>query len=248
MTSYEEKVERELQRWERKSLQPSSLTGKFAKGWQNKINDKIPERFHQTVAESVKYMMRATILGSDYLSNQKLILEEPLQMREELLEKRIQMYKRTAALEGAGTGAGGILLGLADFPLLLSIKMKFLFDAAKIYGFDVEDYRERLFLLSIFQLAFSKEDKKRDALYKITSWNKEMENLPNDRSSYMDSINWKTFQLEYRDFIDLPKTLQMIPGFGALVGAVANYNYLDILSYHTKNSFRHRLNQINEKP
>ena len=35
------------------------------------------------------------------------------------------MSTKIAAAEGAGTGAGGILLGLADFPLLLGIKIKF---------------------------------------------------------------------------------------------------------------------------
>ncbi|MBU9720716.1 MULTISPECIES: EcsC family protein [Bacillaceae] len=241
MTDYGEKIQRELLRWERKSLQRGSISGRFAKNWQNKINNKVPERFHQTVAESVKYMMKATLTGSDYLSDQEILKDLSIEEREKVLEKRIEMYKRTAALEGAGTGAGGIFLGLADFPLLLSIKMKFLFDAAKIYGYDVKDYRERLFLLSIFQLAFSKEEKKREVFNKITSWEKERESLPKEESSYLESIDWKTFQLEYRDFIDLPKTLQLIPGFGAIVGAVANYNYLDILSYHAKNSFRHRL-------
>ena len=53
------------------------------------------------------------------------------------------MSTKIAAAEGAGT-AGGILLGLADFPLLLGIKIKFLFDAATLYGFDTSDKEERL--------------------------------------------------------------------------------------------------------
>ncbi|MDG5786414.1 EcsC family protein [Evansella sp. AB-P1] len=239
MSTYEEKVQRELERWERKALQPLSITNKIAKNWQNKINDKIPEKVHRTVSESIKNMVKATLAGSDYFSDQEIIKEASLEVRETLIEKRIVMYKRTAAVEGAGTGAGGLLLGLADFPLLLSIKMKFLFDTAKIYGYDVSDYRERLFLLTIFQLAFSKEDKKKAALEKIKSWEVEKVNLPS-KEFYMESIDWKTFQLEYRDFIDLPKTLQLIPGFGAIVGAVANYHYLDVLGDHAKNSFRHR--------
>ncbi|MFA9557209.1 EcsC family protein [Evansella sp. AB-rgal1] len=240
MTAYEEKIQRELDRWENKTVRPLSITGKMTKGWQEKINKKIPEKIHQTVSESVKHMIRATLAGSDYLSDQEVLKESSIEEREELLEKRIVMYKRTAAVEGAGTGAGGIFLGLADFPLLLSIKMKFLFDAAKIYGHDVSDYRERLFLLQVFQLAFSKDTKKKNTLEKIKMWEIEKANLP-AQQSYLDSIDWKTFQLEYRDFIDLPKTLQLIPGFGAIVGAVANYHYLDILAYHAKNSFRHRL-------
>ena len=62
-------------------------------------------------------------------------------------------YKNSSGRR-AGTGAGGILLGLADFPLLLGIKIKFLFDAATLYGFDTSDKEERLFILHVFQLAF----------------------------------------------------------------------------------------------
>ncbi len=72
--------------------------------------------------------------------------------------KKMDEYKKIAAAEGAGTGAGGILLGLADFPLLLGIKIKFLFDAATLYGFDTSDKEERLFILHVFQLAFSSDD------------------------------------------------------------------------------------------
>ena len=240
MSLYEEKVARELERWERKTLRTPSAAGKMAKGWQRKINKGIPDKIHQTVAESVKHMVRATIAGSDYLSDQERLVDVSLEEREKLLKKRVDMYKRTAALEGAGTGAGGILLGVADFPLLLSIKMKFLFDACKIYGFNVADYQERLFLLSIFQLCFSKEEKKHETFRKVTHWEENKEELPM-KIGFINSVDWKSFQLEYRDFIDLPKTLQLIPGFGAIVGATANYHYLDILANDTKNAFRHRL-------
>lgn len=48
-------------------------------------------------------------------------------------------------------------LGLSDFPLLLGIKIKFLYDVASIYGYDVKDYRERIYILNILQLAFSSQ-------------------------------------------------------------------------------------------
>lgn len=238
--SYLDKVERELEHWERRSVRPPSLTGKFAKNIQDKINEKIPEKFHQVVAASVKQMVRATIVGSNYMSDQEILKDKTLQEREKVLDEKIDMYKRTAAVEGASTGAGGVFLSLADFPLLLTIKMKLLFDAAKIYGYDVSDYRERLFLLYVFQLAFSRDEKKKEVFETITSWEKEKELLPSEKE-YIHSIDWKTFQLEYRDFIDLPKTLQLIPGFGAIVGALANYHFLDLLGETAKNSFRHRL-------
>ena len=73
-------------------------------------------------------------------------------------------------VEGAGTGAGGILLGLADFPLLLSIKMKFLFEAAAVYGFNTKEYEERLFILHVFQLAFSSDEIRKETLKVMEHW------------------------------------------------------------------------------
>jgi len=57
-------------------------------------------------------------------------------------------------------------LGLADFPILLGIKVKMLFEIAALYGYDVKDYKERLYLLYIFQLAFSSQQR-RNEVYKI---------------------------------------------------------------------------------
>lgn len=234
------KLEREIDRWEHKSLRKLSMPEKVSKRWQNKINDKIPEKFHRVVTESVRQMIRATLVSSDYLSDQPKLVDVSLEEREKTLDERITIYKRTAALEGAGTGFGGLLLAAADFPLLLSIKMKFLFDTAKIYGFDVDDIQERLFLLHVFQLAFSKEQERVEAFHKVTHWQETKESWGNVNPD-LEEIDWKSFQLEYRDFIDLPKTLQLIPGFGAIVGATVNYHYLDMLAYHAKNSYRHRL-------
>ncbi|WP_246056072.1 EcsC family protein [Alteribacter natronophilus] len=237
---FEEKVDREMTRFERNVYKSPSITGRTARKWQKKINEKIPEKVHRTVADSVRHMVQATITGSSYFSDQELVRNQSLEKREELLEAGKIRYKRTAALEGAGTGAGGIFLGIADFPLLLSIKMKFLFDAAKIYGYDTEDPAERLFLLHIFQLAFSKEEARVRAYERILNWEEEKRDL-GKINPHLTSVDWKAFQLEYRDFIDLPKTLQLVPGFGAIVGAVANYHFLDLLAENAKHAFRKRM-------
>lgn len=240
MSEYMEKVEREMQRWEHKTRREPSMPAKVSKRWQNKINSRLPERFHAVVTESVRQMVQAALVSSDYLSDLDKLEDVPLEERESIFDKRVTTYKRTAAVEGAGTGFGGVLLGVADFPLLLTIKMKFLFDAGKIYGFNVDEIEERMFLLHVFQLAFSREEKKKEVFNKIINWEENLRSLKGEAADLRD-LDWRSFQLEYRDFIDLPKTLQLIPGFGAIVGATANYHYLDILSYHAKNSYRHRL-------
>ncbi|WP_078552628.1 EcsC family protein [Bacillus alkalicellulosilyticus] len=238
--SYEETVREDLLRWKRKMRKQQSMKAKVAKRFQTKMNQLIPEKVHQVVTASIKNMVHATLLGSEYTTKVTVMTDATFAEREEKVKERLSTYKKTAAIEGAGTGAGGILLGMADFPLLLSIKMKFLFDAASTYGFDVKDYRERLFILYLFQLAFSSDEKKKEVFSIVSDWPSYIQTLPSEKE-YLEALDWKEFQLEYRDHIDLVKMLQLIPGFGAIVGAAANYHFLDVLGETAMNGYRIRL-------
>jgi hypothetical protein len=155
---------------------------------------------------------------------------------EETVKKKIRTYKHTAAAEGGVTGAGGFLLGLADFPILLGIKLKMLFDIARIYGFDLKDYKERVYILQIFQLAFSGQQHRRKIYLEMVDWEHKAAALPGD----INAFDWRSFQQEYRDYIDLAKMAQLIPGIGAVVGLVVNYKLLDKLGETAINAYRMR--------
>lgn len=129
------------------------------------------------------------------------------------------------------------MLGLADFPILLSLKMKFLFDAANLYGYDVKDFRERLYILHLFQLAFSSSEKRLVVYNKVLNWDQQIELLPRS----METFDWRSFQQEYRDYIDLAKLFQLVPVIGAFVGAYANYQLMDKLGETAMNGYRLRL-------
>ena len=216
----------------RSILKRSNLFNRMSKKAQNKINGMIPDKAHKVITEAIKNMVKATLFGSNLTTNKKKSIDMRLDERDDLLKEKLSAYQKTAVAEGAGTGAGGIFLGLADFPLLLSIKIKFLFEAASVYGFDTAEYEERLFILHVFQLAFSSDDKKKETLRIIENWDEE-------KYSLVD-MDWYVFQQEYRDHIDLVKMLQLIPGFGAIVGAYANYNLLDQLGETAMNAYRMR--------
>src|SRR5690625_2839764 len=122
---YEAQAAEELQRWKRKFLKRPSMVGRYTKRIQSQINKRIPEKIHSVVTASMKNMIHATLVGSEYTTKKQPNQTANLQEREEEVREITRTYKRTAALEGAGTGAGGILLGMVDFPLLFSIKMKY---------------------------------------------------------------------------------------------------------------------------
>lgn len=229
---YETKVYEELHVWRNKVLKKSRLFNQISKKAQTKINGMIPERAHKIITDSIKNMVKATLAGSNITTKKAKTVQTSLSARDGLLKEKLTSYRKTAVIEGAGTGAGGIFLGLADFPLLLSIKMKFLFEAAAVYGYDTNEYEERLFLLHIFQLAFSSDEKRKETFYIIENWEGEKGKLVD--------MDWRVFQQEYRDYIDLIKMLQLVPGFGAIVGAYANHNLMDTLGETAMNVYRMR--------
>ena len=51
----------------------------------------------------------------------------------------------------------------------------------------------------------------------------------NDQPDAITEYDWRRFQIEYRDYIDLAKLAQLIPVVGAPIGAVVNWRLVDRL-------------------
>ncbi|QIP15453.1 EcsC family protein [Spirosoma aureum] len=241
MTPYEEAVQTELTRWQRAMQKPPSTFGRLSTAVQRRINRIIPRRIHQLITATIKQMTRAVLFGAEFLNR----LPETgltLPQREAAVVDRINFYRKAGAAEGGVTGAGGLLLGLADFPLLLGLKMKLLFEIAALYGHSVSDYRERVYILYIFQLAFSSQERRQVVYRYLADWPEHSRQLPDD----INQFDWLTFQQEYRDYIDLVKMAQLVPGIGAAVGIVANYQLVSQLGRTAMNAYRMRWAAENE--
>jgi hypothetical protein len=236
MESYVQKASSELSAWQKEMLRKPSLLNKLSKSMQTKINSWIPEKVHNTITVAIKQMIRTVIFGAKHTTAEPL-KDVSFKRREELVLKKIDVFRKTAAIEGGVTGAGGILLGLADFPILIGIKIKLLFNIAAIYGFDVNDYKERIYILHIFELAFSSHQHRRNVYLKLVDWDEKIKSLPAD----IHLFDWRNFQQEYRDYIDLAKMAQLIPGIGAPVGIVVNNSLIKKLGRTAMNAYRLRL-------
>ena len=233
--TYEETVSIELIRWKRQMLKRPGYLNNLSKAVQNKINSWIPEKVHKGITATIKQMVRGVLFGANWTTKKKNDLIDLL-ARDLAADEKIKIYRNTAATEGAITGAGGLLLGLADFPLLLALKFKLLFEIASIYGYETDNYKERLYILHIFQLAFSSAKHRKDIFIEMLDWDMKVKDLPDD----IDQFDWRTFQQEYRDYIDLAKMAQLVPVIGAPVGAVANYALVKKLGRTAKNAYRMR--------
>jgi hypothetical protein len=235
MDPYEQQAYHEMLLWQKKMQRRTGLVGMLSSGAQKRINNMIPEQVHAAFTTAFKGLVQSVLTGAGFISGKPLGIGS-LQEREAHVAIAIKRYKNAAAAEGALTGAGGILLGLADLPLWLTIKLKMLFDIAGQYGFDVRHFRERIFILYVLQLAFSSRAHRRHIYSLVANWQTYSQSLPEDARSF----DWRTFQQEYRDYLDIAKLLQLVPGIGAVVGFVVNQRLTDKLGNTAMNAFRMR--------
>ncbi len=236
MNNYEAKVRSEVAGWAKKMSRRASVTNRLTRNIQTRLNNLLPEKVHKIITETMKQMVKGVLWGSAATSTVKEA-GRPLAVVEFEVMERIKWYRRTASAEGGIAGAGGFMLALAEFPVLLATKIKLLFDVAAGYGMDIDDYRERLFILHIFQLTYSGQDKRREIFMLMRNWNEYVNTLP----AQLNEFDWQSFQQEYRDYLDLAKLVQLIPGIGIAVGVVVNYRLLDKLGTTAMNAYRMRL-------
>ena len=233
--TYDQKAYKELTEWQRKMMNKPSIMNRLSKRLQVKMNSYIPEKVHKAITVAIKQMIRTVLFGAQHTTRLPAPKKNLEETETEVL-RILKNYRRTASVEGGITGAGGILLGLADYPILLGIKLKMLFDIASLYGYDVKDYKERLYMLHIFQLAFSSHQHRKEVFIQMKDWDQKKDALPSD----INQFDWRNFQQEYRDYIDLAKMAQLVPGIGAVVGLVINYQLIEKLGKTAMNAYRMR--------
>jgi hypothetical protein len=239
---YEDQIRTELERWKIKMTKEPSFFNDLSKRLQTRVNKVIPESIHKAITEAIKQMTKAILFGAG-LTYPDMPQGISLQVREQLVRERINFYRNAAAAEGIATGAGGLLLGLADFPIWLTLKMKMLFEIASLYGLDVRDIKERVYILHIFQLTFSSQQHRKSVFEMMQDWEDYSSKLPAD----MKEFDWRNFQQEYRDYIDLAKLLQLVPGIGAAVGGLVNHWLTEKLGINAINAYRMRWQNKNGK-
>lgn len=237
MDNYNQKIRIELEFWKREMRKKPSFLNKMTNNIQKKINSYIPEKVHKAITAAIKTMVKTVLYGSAHTTTAMPPMEMSMIHRESLVLQKIDSYCKAGATEGGITGAGGFLMSMADFPILIGIKMKMLFEIAVLYGFDVKDFRERLYILYIFQLAFSSKQGTTKVFLHLEKWDDQLPGLPENP----DHFDWQTFQQEYRDYIDLAKLAQLLPVVGAAVGAVANYQLIRKLGKTAMQAYRMRL-------
>ena len=229
---YAQTVSKELKEWHKKILKKPTAMSNISKDIQGKIQDLLPEKIQNGITTAVKAMVETVLTASSVFTDTKVLKNPVLSESDFFVERKFQTYYKVAMLQGIGFGMGGILINLADLPALMSIKVKFLFDCAKLYGFDIDEKSERLFMLHVFQLAFCSDEQRAKLVPIVLNWDEHKDDV---------EMNWRELQIEYRDYMDIAKILQILPVVGAAAGGYANHNLMQKLKVTAMNSYRWRI-------
>ncbi|MCL1988646.1 MAG: EcsC family protein [Firmicutes bacterium] len=231
MSLYYQTIQKELTNWEQQMLSAPSLRNRLSKGVQNKIQNIVPQKVQDLITAAIKTMIETVISGSSLLTKQKVFTEPPLSESDFLVERAFAVYYKMAVAQGVGFGLGGLLVNLGDLPALMTVKVKFLFDCCKLYGYNPDEKVERLFILHIFQLAYCGDARRLELFPIMKNWNEHSEQI---------EMNWEKLQIEYRDYMDISKLLQILPVVGAAAGGAANHRLMKKLKITAMNCYRLR--------
>ena len=253
MNAYYQRIEKELDEWHKKIITPPKTIKKFSTKIQVKSRKLIPPKVQDGITAVIKALVKTVMYGTSLVPEANNYTDLSLAESEYLILRQYQHYKKIAVSEGAVTGAGGFVVGFADLPTLLGIKINFIFKCAALYGFDINNQNERLFILYVFQLAFSSHENRLDCFDKLSGWNQQMPIGGSPQNNLLDlnepaDIDWENFQLEYREYLDIAKLLQLIPLVGAPIGAIANNALMETLCENAMNAYRMRILNKNWTP
>jgi hypothetical protein len=216
-------IRAELEAWRARMLKRPGLFDRASRATQDRINRLIPEGVHAIVTSGVEAVTKGMLTGSEVLTARPPA-GGSLAAREVRARNIIRAYRTTAGVEGGVAGAGGFVLAAADFPALMAIKVRMLADIVAVYGWGGGAPAERLFLLHVFHLAFASPKRRPEALRALEDWIAGAGPVATTAD-----YDWRRFQQEYRDYIDLAKMAQLIPVVGAPIGAVVNWRLVDRL-------------------
>ena len=231
MNLYEKQIQKELTDWYGDIVKSAGVIKRTSDRVQKKAQQLVPAKMQGAVTAAVEALVKTILTGSGLVSVKEDTSGMVLAERDYLVLQHFKGYRTTATVQGAGFGMGGVLLGMADLPVLLGIKVKFLFDTAKLYGFNPELPEERLFLLHVFQLAFSSREYRLKVFGQIERWDEQPH----------PEVDWEQFQIEYRDYLDLAKLLQLLPVVGSVAGGTANHKLMGRLCENAMNCYRMRI-------
>jgi hypothetical protein len=224
LTAYEAEQVREIAAW--KSKPPNSFAELFKRvtlGAADLLEKIIPDR-------PVEIAIDKLYSASEMLASQEDVMREagvqdlaelrdkPLEFCDGLAFRVAAVSRIWATVEGAATGAGGVLTTMIDLPLLFVLSLRTIIKIGHCYGYPLDRQADKPFVLGVLVAALSGTlETKRGRLKQLREIEQLLLEETQEEIVAEEAISL-LFQLEI---------FEEIPGIGALSGALLNLGFMN---------------------
>jgi len=234
----ERRAWREIETFEQETPSMASSVLKVAAApFQAVVPDAVGERMHaalETLVEAVQQVdewgisPEIVLAGSPYGDLAQLRREGDIALVRGLIDRQTRPAVLKATLQGAGLGFGGVLLAVADVPLLMISHLRLLTAVGLCCGIDLRSPGERPFVLALLKLGYCLSDwvEKRTSIEEL--WKLMQEQPPSAAadSEVARRVLFKSigaFSDKIAPILIRRRAGAMVPLIGSAFGAGSNY-------------------------
>lgn len=255
MTNYEKEQAKAIREW--KDKEPSVVSQ--ATGWVMKPLNKVVELI--IPPSIIKGALVSANSTAEWLTDKGDILRDGgVERIEDLRDKDLNLSDKlanevhnwanaTAAIEGAATGATGLLGMAVDIPALITMSLRVIHKIGLCYGYECKSETDKQLVYGIMSVAGADNTKEKVlALANIqavkvviakTAWRKMAEKAASNKMS-KEAVVLAVKNLAKQLGVNLTKrkALQAIPVVGGVVGASMNVAFINDIAWAARRTFQ----------
>ena len=244
LTSYEAEQVRRIAAWKSRPPNPlTELSKRVLMPLADAVERVIPDAIVISAIEK-GYDASALFAGQEDIKRRAGVRElgelkdKPLEECDALAE-RVELSSQTiAAVEGAATGAGGVLTTLLDIPLLYVLSVGTIRKLGHCYGYPLDRQEDRPFVLGILIAAMAGSlETRRTRINQL----REIEEL------LIEEFQEEVVTEEFLSFLFQLEIFEDIPGVGTVSGAVLNWAFMRRVAETARMVFQERWLRENGK-
>jgi hypothetical protein len=237
LSSYEAGIVQEIAAW--KSLPPnpfSELFDMIAMPVADLIEKVIPDNLvRAAIAKS--YELSEVLAGQEDIKRQagvrelSELLKKPLEGCDRLAFQVSAAAQAWATVEGAATGAGGVLTTLIDVPLMFVLALRTILKIGHCYGYALDRAADRQFVLGILIAASSSS---------LQVKRKRLEELKQIEEMLLEETQEEILAEEALSLLFQLEIFEEVPGVGMISGALLNLFFIRRVDRTARHVFQER--------
>jgi EcsC protein family len=164
--------------------------------------------------------------------------EKPLEECDQLAH-RVRVAAQTwATIEGAATGAGGVLTTLLDVPLLFVLSLRTILRIGHCYGYTLDHPHDRTLVLGILIIATSGS---------LATKRQRLDQLREIKHLLVEETQEEILADEALSILFQLEIFEEVPGIGAISGALLNWAFIRRIEITARHVFQERWLEDNGK-